>query len=166
MPSNTTSAGRWIASFLVCLAVLRVGPSALGAAEDVRGSIKPTVDAACRWLAERQNPDGGYGPYGETNVRIPNTSDLGITAFCLYALARNPRGYKEVDGPFISKAVDFLLKRQQADGAFCDPKDPTLKNYKTSVVLLALHTLWTRRIIRKRIVRKRRRFLLWCIIRH
>ncbi len=71
----------------------------------------------------------------------PPASDVGITAFCLYALARNPRKYKEADGPFISKAVDFLLSKQQPDGAFYDPRDPSLKNYRTCVVLLALDAL-------------------------
>lgn len=108
---------------------------------DVRGAIRKAVDRGSRWLAEHQNPDGGYGPYGEQGVWIANASDVGITAFCLYALARNPRKYKETDGPFISKAVDFLLSKQQPDGAFYDPRDPSLKNYRTCVVLLALNAL-------------------------
>lgn len=111
------------------------GPAELAAA------IRRAVDKGSRWLAEHQNPDGGYGPYGEEGVWVANASDVGITAFCLYALARNPRKYKEADGPFISKALDFLLARQQADGAFYDPKDPSLKNYRTCVVLLALQEL-------------------------
>ena len=101
--------------------------------------LKTAIDRGCRWIAERQNPDGGYGPFAEG--RIKNSSDLGLTAFSLHALTKSPRGYKAADGPFISRAVDFILARQQADGSFYDPKDPTLITYKTSVVVMALSTL-------------------------
>ena len=125
---------------VLLLASLVLGMAGTVWAQDLADESKRGIDRGSGWLVAHQNPDGGYGPYGEKGVFIPNTSDVGITAFCLYALARNPRGYKAVDGPFISKAVDFLLARQQSDGAFYDKKDPTLQNYKTCVVLLALVT--------------------------
>ncbi len=107
--------------------------------EQLLGRIKGAVDLGSRWIAQRQNPDGGYGPYGDgPYVRVKNTSDLGLTTFALYALARNPRDYTEADGPYISAAVDFILARQRQSGAFFDLKDPTLPNYKTSVAILAL----------------------------
>lgn len=106
------------------------------------GDFKAAVDKGTRWLVARQNPDGGYGPYGDgPQFRVKNASDVGITAFVLYAIARNPRGYTAVDGPYISKAVDLLLSRQQPDGGVYDPKDPTLQNYRTSVAVLALTAL-------------------------
>ena len=104
------------------------------------GKIKSAQDRAARWLHTHQNPDGGYGPYGDT-FRIANASDVGITSYVLYALSRHPRRYTEEDGPFISAAVDLLLQNQQKNGAFYDPRDPTLLNYKTSVALLALRHL-------------------------
>jgi len=76
----------------------------------VDGKVVGAIDRGSRWLKAEQNPDGGYGPY----LRLKDTSDVGLTAFVLYALARNPRHYKATDGPFISKAVDFVLERQQA----------------------------------------------------
>jgi squalene-hopene/tetraprenyl-beta-curcumene cyclase len=100
-------------------------------------SVKDAIDRGTNWLLRKQNPDGGYGP----SFGVKDTSDVGLTAFALYALARSPRKYKEHDGPFISKAVDFILARQQADGAIYDPKDPSLQNYKTSVAILALTAL-------------------------
>ena len=103
-------------------------------------AIKSAIDGGSRWLSQHQNPDGGYGPYGK-EFRIENASDVGLTAYVLYAYSRNVRGYSEVDGPFISKAIDFLLARQQANGAFYDLRDPTLLNYKTSVVLMGLTRL-------------------------
>lgn len=126
-----------LGAVLVALLALLPAPI-LG--EDLGGRIKDGVDRGCAWLASHQNPDGGYGPYAE-NSRVPGSSDVGITAFVLYALARNPRNYTAADGPFISKAVKFLFDRQQPDGAFYDRKDPTLKNYKTSVVIMALVAL-------------------------
>jgi squalene-hopene/tetraprenyl-beta-curcumene cyclase len=111
----------------------------LAAALPAQDRVKDAIDKGTRWLVSRQNPDGGYGPFGD--FRVKDSSDAGITAFVLYAIARNPRGYKAEDGPFISRAVDFLLARQQPDGGIYDPKDPALQNYKTSVAILALVTL-------------------------
>lgn len=100
------------------------------------------IDRGVRWLLSHQNPDGGFGPYGEEDyLRLKKTSDLGITAFALYGLAKNLSTLKAADNPSISQAVDFLLARQQDSGGFYDKKDPTLQNYKTSVALLALNTL-------------------------
>src|SRR5262249_46377353 len=70
-----------------------------------------------------------------------NTSDLGLTAFALCALARSPAGLVDHEGPQVSRAVKFLLDRQQANGAFYDPKDPSLQNYKTSVTVMALNAV-------------------------
>jgi len=103
---------------------------------------QPAIDRGTRWLLSHQNPDGGFGPYGEEEyLRLKNTSDLGITAFALYALAKNLPALKGSDNPSVSQAVDFLLSRQQENGGFYDKKDSTLLNYKTSVALLALNTL-------------------------
>lgn len=117
------------------------------------GEIKSAMDQGARWLANHQNPDGGYGPFGD-RARIKNASDVGITAYALYAFSRHPRAYSEFDGTFISEAVDFLLARQKPDGAFYDDRDPTLPNYRTSVAILALShldaTRYSRAILRAR----------------
>ncbi len=99
-------------------------------------NFAPALDRGANWLIKKQNPDGGYGPRV-----VAGGSDVGITAFVLYALGRSPRKYRAHDGPYVSNAVDFLLARQQPDGGICDPKEPSLQNYKTSVVILALTTL-------------------------
>jgi len=101
------------------------------------GGIGGALDRATNWLITKQNPDGGYG----SSIADPKSSDVGITAFILYALARCPRQYKEHDGPYVSKAVAFLTSRQQEDGAIYDPRDPSLQNYKTSVAILAFLAL-------------------------
>ncbi len=99
-------------------------------------NFAPSLDRGANWLIKKQSPDGGYGPRV-----VAGGSDVGITAFVLYALGRSPRKYKEHDGPYISKAVEFVLARQQPDGGIFDPKEPALQNYKTSVAILALTTL-------------------------
>lgn len=122
---------------LLCGLATDPGVDAAGG-PDLASQVKGSVDRACRWLKESQNPDGGYGPY---SMRLENASDLGISALVLHALAVSPRQYKAADGPFVSRAVDFILERQQENGAFYDRRDPSLQNYKTSVVVMALVAL-------------------------
>ena len=100
-------------------------------------TISEAIDRGANWLIAKQNPDGGYGP----SFGVKDASDVGLTAFALYALARVPRKYKEHDGPYVSKAVEFIASRQQADGAIYDLRDPSLQNYKTSVAVLAFAAL-------------------------
>ena len=116
--------------------VLLAGHVALRAADPIQAALH----RAARYLGEQQNPDGGYGPYGEKG-RLENSSDVGITGLVLYALARHPRDYKSIDGPFISEAVAYLLSMQQPDGGFYDSRDPVLQNYRTCVAVMALARL-------------------------
>jgi len=100
------------------------------------------IDKGTRWLLSQQNPDGGFGPYGEEDyLRLKNASDVGISAFALYGLAKTSGAFKARDRASIARAVDFLLERQQESGGFYDKRDPTLQNYKTSVALLALNSV-------------------------
>ena len=106
------------------------------------GDIPASVEKAVKWISTQQNPDGGFGPYGEQkDLRLKDASDVGITAFAVYALAKSPPAARASLGSSVSRAVDFLLSKQQKDGGFYDPKDATLQNYKTCVTLLALNAL-------------------------
>jgi squalene-hopene/tetraprenyl-beta-curcumene cyclase len=102
-------------------------------------AIRAAADRGAAWLAARQNPDGGYGPFGD--FRVKNASDVGITAFAVYALARSGAPSKPEAAESVARAVEFLLAKQQENGAFYDPRDPALQNYKTCVALLALNAL-------------------------
>ena len=119
--------------------------------------IKDSLDRAVKYLESSQNPDGGYGPFG-ADARVENVSDVGITALVVYAIAMHPREYKTVDGPFLSRAVDYLVSRQQPDGGFYDPKDPVLKNYRTCVALMALVKL--DRVKYAEVIRRARGFVI------
>lgn len=95
-------------------------------------AIKKAIDRGLNFLIDNQRPDGSYGFY-------PN-SDVGITALALQALATSPRAYREEDGPFISKAVAYILSHRQPDGGFYE-KGQGLENYKTSITIQALVAL-------------------------
>lgn len=93
------------------------------------------------WLLSQQNKDGGFGP--SLNPRVQGSSDVGISSFALYALARLPKEARSSEAmkAGLEKGVKFLLKNQQKNGSFTDPRDPRLLNYKTSVGVLALVAL-------------------------
>ena len=78
-------------------------------AQDV--DLKPELDRCVRWL--RQSQDVASGSYGGT---------VEGTAWSLRALHDCPRRYRMIDGPFVSKAVDWLVTAQRADGAIAGEK--------------------------------------------
>ncbi len=114
-----------------------VAGSEADAAEDTapalvsKSDVKAASDRAANWLIDHQRADGSYGIY---------LADVGVTAMVVHALADCPRAYREEDGPFISLAVEYLLKNVQADGGVYNA-DQGLRNYKSSVTLLALNAL-------------------------
>ncbi|MEM7263652.1 MAG: prenyltransferase/squalene oxidase repeat-containing protein, partial [Planctomycetota bacterium] len=94
-------------------------------------AVKKATDRGANFLIDNRRPDGGYGTY---------IDDVGITALVVQALATCPRAYREDDGPFISKAIEYLLGKQKENGGFYNAGQG-LENYKTSVTLLALTAL-------------------------
>ena len=65
------------------------------------------VDQACHWLRwKARNRDGSYG------------KGVIETGAALSALAQSPRGYREIDGPWIRDAVAWLFAHQAPDGSF------------------------------------------------
>ncbi|MBN1417979.1 MAG: terpene cyclase/mutase family protein [Planctomycetes bacterium] len=111
------------------LATLAAPILAAPPARDLDGRIKSACDRGCNWLIDHQNKDGGYGPQQDGH------STVGVTALVVTALARSPRAYREVDGPYISDAVRFLLEHRQEDGGIYDSG---LWTYSTAMAILAL----------------------------
>jgi len=71
--------------------------------------LGPDIDKALRWLRYAQDRDsGGYGP------------DVATTALVLRALRESPRKYQAIDGPFVQRALDYLVARQGPDGSIAD----------------------------------------------
>ncbi len=130
--------------------VYAVGSAAAGkgAGEDVGKLVKKfkkSVDKGIRFLAKHQSPDGSYG------------GGVGITALCLRAIAESYRKYREDDGPFVSKAVDYILSNVQKDGGIYN-KNQGLENYRTSVAITALVALQNPKY--KDVIRRARDFVV------
>ncbi len=93
--------------------------------------IEKAIDRGANWLIDQQREDGSFGTFA---------GDSGITALVIHALANCPRGYREADGPFISTAVEYLMS-QKRDGGGIYEVGQGLRNYKSSMSLLALRAL-------------------------
>ncbi len=95
-----------VLSFLILLCLVQTvaaapqAPAAPQLGEDIRAGV--------RWLRSRQ--DLTTGSYGGVSA----------TAWALRALAQCPDQYRAADGPFVRKALDFLVSRQAADGSIAD----------------------------------------------
>ena len=93
--------------------------------------LKGEIDLSIRWLRSTQNPEtGAYG------------GDIEGTAWVLFALARSPRKYERPDGPFVSKALDYLLSLQRSDGTFVEadrPEGSSLGTTRAAAAALSVH---------------------------
>ncbi len=96
-------------------------------------AVKAQIDLGANWLIDHQRKDdsGSFGTFA---------GDAGITALVLHALATCPRAYREEDGPFISKAVEYLFSQKREGGGIYE-EGQGLRNYKSSMALLALDAL-------------------------
>jgi squalene-hopene/tetraprenyl-beta-curcumene cyclase len=88
-------------------------------------AVTAAIDRGLRWMKEQQAEDGSWDHYP------------GITALAVSAFARSPRKYREEDGPFVRRPVQFILKCQIEDGSFLPP-DNALVAYNTGVCVMAL----------------------------
>ncbi len=104
-------------------------PAAL--AKTVEIDLKPDIDTALRWMRGRQEAqDGSYGSSVET------------TAWVLRAMVDSPRRYVRLDGPFVSRALDYLMAHQSPDGSIHDanaPKERIADQTRVAAAALSLH---------------------------
>ncbi len=87
-------------ALVACLALFGAAPAAQRSS-----SIEDAIDLSLRWLRGQQ--DGASGAYG----------DVAGSAWALRAFAESPRAYVPGDGPFVARAVAFLVASQREDGA-------------------------------------------------
>jgi squalene-hopene/tetraprenyl-beta-curcumene cyclase len=99
-----------LAPLSVALAVLAVPAHAAAQGTPAQApNLQEEIRVSIRWLRSVQDPkDGSYGGGVEP------------TALAVRAFAQCPDRYRPADGPFVRRAVEFLLARQREDGAICD----------------------------------------------
>lgn len=93
-------------------------------------AAKSAVDRGVKFLAKNQHKDGSYGI----------KPCVGITGLCVRAMAESHRKYREDDGPFIRKGVEYVLSHVQPDGGIYN-KDEGVENYRTCVAITTLIAL-------------------------
>jgi squalene-hopene/tetraprenyl-beta-curcumene cyclase len=101
-----------------------------------KAAVQAAHKKALDYLAAQQKADGEHA--GGWLVEVPGKGsfpDLGVAGLCTYALAKapDPAAYKA----HLERAAAYILKQSQPDGSFCDAGG-VLKNYKTSIAVLAL----------------------------
>lgn len=89
-------------------------------------SAQKSVDKGLSFLRGKQEENGSYGNH------------VGLTSMTLLAFAESHRKYRLDDGPFISRAADWLVTQVRADGAITGDATPT---YNTALAIMALHAL-------------------------
>lgn len=89
------------------------------------------IDPSLRWLRYAQDVEtGAYGASVET------------TAWTLRAMIQSPRKYQRLDGPFVERALQYLVGRQQADGSISDANAAgadIVRQTRAATGALALH---------------------------
>lgn len=109
-----------IHGLLALFASLLLAPQA----PDLEGAI----DLSIHKLRESQDlPSGSYA------------NSVEATGWVLRAYHDGPRHYRMLDGPYVSKAVQWLLSKQRADGAICAEKaEGKAAAEETAVAVMAL----------------------------
>ncbi len=85
--------------------------------------IKKAVDRGLRYLRGHQEENGSYGQH------------VGLTGMTLLAFGESHRKYTYSDGPFVSRAADWLVKQARPDGAITGDATPT---YNTALAIMGL----------------------------
>ena len=107
--------GRWGVNYLYgTWSVLRA-LQAIG-----MGPADPMVRRAVRWLADRQNPDGGWGETCDSypNARLKGRGPSGPSQTAWALLGLMAAGQAATPG--VERGIEFLLRTQEADGAWAD----------------------------------------------
>ncbi len=106
------------------------------APEKIADSGDKIVDSIRRGadFVKRHQEDDGHFSKG---ILDPKPA---FTALIVDALARSPEKYREKDNPFLKKAADAIVAKQQPNGSICTPA-VSLDTYSTCMSVLALTAL-------------------------
>lgn len=90
--------------------------------------LRSIANGAVHSLRAAQQKDGSYGGTVRT------------TGLALFGFARMVRQYREVDGPFVARGVEYLIANSKPDGSFAsaEDKDPVAATYAAALALDAL----------------------------
>ncbi len=91
---------------------------------EIRSKAKRAVDAGLHYLRTHQQENGSL------------SNSVGVTALGLRAFLQSHRGYKESDGAFITRPIQFLLEHVNDDGSISETNQN--RNYNTAVCMTAL----------------------------
>ncbi|MBX5483083.1 MAG: DUF2236 domain-containing protein [Myxococcaceae bacterium] len=110
--------GRWVVNDLAATAFVLMGLRAVG--YDMN---QPWVQKAVRWTLSKQNPDGGFGETVDS-YRDPSLAGIGPSMAPLTGLVIQGLIAAGEESEPVQRAVDYLLRRQRADGTW--PNDDYL----------------------------------------
>ena len=113
----------------ILFAGLALMPASTYAAESsldpqLRERARRAVDAGLHYLRQQQEADGSV------------SKSVGITALSLRAFLESHRGYSEDDGAFITRQVEYMLSKVNADGSISESLQN--RSYNTAVALNGL----------------------------
>jgi squalene-hopene/tetraprenyl-beta-curcumene cyclase len=91
----------------------------------LRDKAKRAADDGLHYLREHQAENGSW------------SNSVGVTALALRAFLEEHRAYNESDGPFITRAVRFILDHANEDGSISETKTQN-GNYNTAAAITAL----------------------------
>lgn len=98
--------------------------AAAGPQDALSAKVRQATDAGLQYLRGTQAEDGSW------------SDSVGVTALALRAFLHSPQGYREKDGAFIAKPVEFILAHVNEDGSISETNHN--RNYNTAVALTAL----------------------------
>ncbi len=101
---------------------------AASAAANWKDAAKASAEKAVAFLRSVQSKDGTWAV-------APGKPEVGVTALCLLAIMESPAAYREKDGEFISKGIEWLASMQKPDGSIHGGQ---LATYNTATSMLAL----------------------------
>jgi len=108
--------GRWGVNYIYG-SFLAMRGLAASAGDAPSGPVRDAIAKAANWLKAIQNPDGGWGESCASYNKdcfAPAPSCASQTAWAILGL----RAAGETDAPAVRRGVDYLLRRQNADGSW------------------------------------------------